>query len=252
MFWLKKIAGQLLMPYTFALLLLLAGLARLWLSRRPGAGRALVTAGTALLLVAGCDPIAQRLMGSLESEYGPLLEVDGLHDVRWVVVLGGGHTHDPGVPAVGQLSGPALARLAEGIRLHRQLPESRLLLSGAGIPVSHARVLADAAAALGVPSESMVLEERPRDTETEALLIGRRLGAERFVLVTSSSHMPRAVALFQAAGGEPVPAATDFRSPDARKQFPESYLPGSGALRSTERALHEFLGRVWSAVRGLG
>jgi len=252
MFALKKIAGQLLMPYTFGLLLLVAGLAGLWLTRRQGAGRALVTAGTALLLVAGCDPVARRLMGTLESEYAPLLEAAGLQEVRWVVVLGGGHTHDPAVPAVGQLSGPALARLAEGIRLHRQLPESRLLLSGAGVPVSHARVLAEAAAALGVPNESMVLEERPRDTETEARLIGERLGAERFVLVTSASHMPRAVALFQAAGGDPLPAATDFRSPDARRRFPESYLPWSGALRSTERAVHEFLGRAWSAVRGLG
>ena len=69
---------------------------------------------------------------SLERSYPPLTDLNSLSndiDVH-IMVLGSGHTSDPALPANNQLSHNALGRLAEGIRLHRLLPGSKLITSG--------------------------------------------------------------------------------------------------------------------------
>src|SRR2546430_11935181 len=56
----------------------------------------------------------------------------------------------------------SLYRLVEGIRLHRQIPGSRLVITGGAIfeSLSSARVIADLALALGVESEARSGERR--------------------------------------------------------------------------------------------
>ena len=46
-----------------------------------------------------------------------------------ILILGGGHTNDSRLPANNQLSTNALGRLAEGIRIHRELPGSKIITS---------------------------------------------------------------------------------------------------------------------------
>jgi len=69
------------------------------------------------------------------------------------------------------------------------------------------------------------------------------------VLVTSASHMPRAVALFRRAGLDPLPAPAQFLT-DSGRRSSWSLLPEAGALAKTERFFYEVLGIVWMRVRG--
>ena len=41
-----------------------------------------------------------------------------MEDVKWVVVLGGGHASNPEFPANAQIENSSLACLVEGIRIH--------------------------------------------------------------------------------------------------------------------------------------
>jgi uncharacterized SAM-binding protein YcdF (DUF218 family) len=116
--------------------------------------------------------IPDLVVQSLENRY-PVLVADGNDPVQLfknedlpgniaapasdvhILVLGGGHTYDDRLPANNQLSLQALARLAEGVRLHRQIEGSTLITSGwAGKreTISQAEVLAKAALLLGVDS----------------------------------------------------------------------------------------------------
>lgn len=99
--------------------------------------------------------------------------MEDVHDIKWVVVLGGGHISDPKIPITGQLSDASMARLVEGIRLHRELPKSKLILSGGSFfdRVSNAKVLSEVAMALGVKKKNILLEEISKDTEDQARLI---------------------------------------------------------------------------------
>ncbi len=253
MFLLKKIIGLLCMPLTVAGLLLIAGLALLWFGKSRKLAGTVLLLGTITAMGFASSPVADRLLTPLERRYEPVANVQDLVDVRFVVVLGGGHRSDPRLAATMQLSDASLARLIEGIRLHRQLPQSMLVFTGGAIfdAFSHAQVMAAAAGELG-EMEPRILLDQPRDTAEEMLALREVIAAnEPFLLVTSASHMRRSVALAKAVGLAPIPAPTDFlvKQSLARKRHPGDYFPSASALRRSERAVYEYLGLAWAQVR---
>ena len=253
MFLFKKLVAPFLMPVPVCLALVLLGLALVWLTRRQRAGKWLATLGALSLLLLGYGTVSSRALVSLERRYAPAGDVSGAAGrVRWVVVLGGGSSADEGLPAVQRLSEGTLARLVEGIRLQRQLPGSRLLLSGGSVFGSgpDTETMRALAVELGVDPSALDLDAVSPDTETQAEVVRARLGAEEFYLVTSASHMPRAVALFRKAGTNPLPAPTHFLTQENKGVAPGNFFPAAGGLRIAEAAAYEYLGLVWAKVRG--
>ncbi|HEX8148577.1 MAG TPA: ElyC/SanA/YdcF family protein [Pyrinomonadaceae bacterium] len=253
MFLFKKLVAPFLMPVPVCLALLLSGLLLLWFTRRQRAGKWLATAGAVVLLLLGYGAVSGRLLATLERRHAPVTDVSAAAGrVRWVVVLGGGSSADAGLPAVMRLSEGSLARLIEGVRLQRQLPGSRLLLSGGSVFGSDpdAETMRALAVELGVDPAALDLDAVSPDTETQAEVVGARLGAEEFYLVTSASHMPRALALFRKAGANPLPAPTHFLTQGDRGSAPADFFPASGGLRRAEAATYEYLGLAWAKVRG--
>ncbi len=61
-----------------------------------------------------------------------------------------------------------------------------------------------------VKSEDIVLETKATDTKDHPIYVKKIVGKDRFILVTSASHMPRAMALFRKHGMEPIAAPTDY------------------------------------------
>ena len=49
----------------------------------------------------------------------------------------------------------------------------------------------------GIPKEDIIIHNTPKDTKEEAIKIKELLGDERFILITSASHMPRSMAIFK-------------------------------------------------------
>ena len=100
---------------------------------------------------------------------------------------------------------------------------------------------------LGVPPAAILLEEISRNTRqnaSESSKILRDRGINQILLVTSASHMARALTHFEPTGLQVTPAQTDHPSIDfsgARR-----FLPSTGALDQSARALKEWVGqRVW-------
>jgi uncharacterized SAM-binding protein YcdF (DUF218 family) len=250
---LKAFAESFFLPLPLCLILLLAGLLLLWFTKRQKAGKILVSAGVFILIIATCGPASDVLLNELEEEYSPIAtsELPG-SSPRWIIVLGGGHTIDPRLPATSQLAESSLARLVEGIRLQRLFPDSKLLLSGgpgeAAEPV--AQTMSRAAQALGVAASDIVLEDVSKNTAEEAALVAPMIGQERFLLVTSAAHMPRAVALFRKKGLDPIPSPSDYgvKVEAGRSSF--GLYPRSGRLNQADIAMHEYVGMKWAKLRG--
>jgi uncharacterized SAM-binding protein YcdF (DUF218 family) len=253
MFLFKKIVGPLLFPLTLILGILLLGFLFLSLTRKQRAGKIFVLIGIIFLGMLSYDGVSDFLLKPLENKYPPLLRLETIHNIKWIVVLGGGHTSDPKLPVTCQLSEASLVRLVEGVRLHRELAGSKLVLSGGSVfdRVSNAKVLSEVAMAIGVKKEDIVLEELSKDTEDEAHLIQNIVGQERFVLVTSASHMPRSVALFKKLGMHPIPAPTDYLVKESQKIVPGMFYPNANSLLKSQRAFYEYLGLAWAKLRGL-
>jgi uncharacterized SAM-binding protein YcdF (DUF218 family) len=252
-FLVKKIVGPMLYPVPLVLAFLLLGLLSLWLRRGSRGGRLLVTLGTGLLIAFTWGPFPDRVARWLEDRYPALRDAQDLTGVRWVVVLGAGHVSDPRLPVTSQLDDSALVRLVEGIRVHRMLAGSKLLLSGGGgaDPVPNARVMGELARALGVDQRDMVLETVSRDTEEEAVEVLKIIGRERFVMVTSATHMPRSMMLFEAKGMRPIPAPAGHLAKERQGLGPGDFFPSAEGLRRVQRSSHEYMGMIWARVRGV-
>jgi len=252
MFLFKKILTPFFLPVSICIEILLLGIILLWFTRLQKTGKAIVTLGLVILTGLSYGPVVEALSRPLEYKYPPLLDSNHLTQVKWVVVLGGGHISDPQLPAVSQVSSPVLFRLVEGIRLYRERPDRKLILTG-GVtfdPVPHSKVLADLAQSIGVDRQDLVLEQNAKDTKDEARFIKELVGGEQFILVTSAIHMPRSMALFRKQGLDPLPAPAGHSVKKRRGSGPGRFFPWAGELYQTERAVYEYLGMAWARLRG--
>ncbi len=258
MFLLKKLIAPLFGPFSISIELLLVGLIFLLFTRKQKLAKGLMTFATLFLVAMSFTGVTDYLVRPLEDKYPPLV-VDDVTDpalqkelsaVKWIVVLGGGHTTDPRRPTITQLSTSSLARLATAVRLYKELPGRRLLLTGGKIyeSSSEADAMAKVAVTLGVKSQDISLDERSKDTEEEAVAIQGMVKTDRFILVTSAFHMPRAMLLFQHRGMDPIPAPTDYLSSNHFDLG--SFFPGTSALNDAGIATHEYLGILWAKLRG--
>jgi uncharacterized SAM-binding protein YcdF (DUF218 family) len=250
MFVLKKIVTLLLMPMSLCLGVLGVGILLLWMRRRIGAAKIVLTFGILVLAALSFSTLADQFIKPLELWYPPLLDTSTLTDLKWVAVLGAGHASNPTLPPNAQIGSSSLARLIEGIRIHRELPGSKLLLSGGAVfdPVPEAETMAAVARMLGVSPGDLVLENQSKDTGQQSQFVQGIIQNDRCILVTSAIHMPRAMLVFEQKGLRPIPAPTDFGDWMRKEKSPNQFFPRAGELRKVEAALHEYLGLLWAKL----
>lgn len=251
LFTLKKVIGGMLLPLPFLLLAIGAGLMLLWFSRFQKTGKVMISAGWLALFLLSLQPVADGLLRPIESRYPTWQET---RKVDYIVVLGGGYTWNPEWAPSSNLISNSLPRLNEGIRLWRANPGSKLIFTGAHAltnPVSTAEAGARVAESLGVPRADIITLEQPKDTEEEALAVKRTIGNAPFLLVTSASHLPRAMIFFQRVGLDPLPAPANQLAIDSPLNPWEYALPSPVWLMHSDRVGYETLGRIWQWLKGL-
>jgi uncharacterized SAM-binding protein YcdF (DUF218 family) len=247
---LAKAAGYLLMPPG----IFLAGAVLAWLVglrwRRAGIILGLLVLATAY--AASTRPVADALLRPLEARYPALETVPA--GAEAIVVLGGGqrpYAPEYGRPALGAetlVRARFAARLARGSRLP-VFPTGGLPLER-GTPTG--RLMTRALVAdFGIAPGRVHPETASRNTAEHVQLLKPLLrGRERVVLVTSAWHMPRAMAVFEAGGLDPVAAPTGHEVLHGAGYHWLDLLPQAEHLAATSRAVHEYLGIAWYAMRG--
>jgi len=252
MFLFKKILAPFFFPLSICLEILFSGLFFLWFTHKQKTGKIVISIGVILLTTISYDALSNMLLRPFESKYSPITDVSDFSNVRWVAILSGGHSTDPKLSVTDQLSSASLVRLIEGIRLFRKLSNSKLLLSGgcAFSSTSEAGEMAKMAMALGIDKNDLVLESKSKDTKDQASFIHNIIGNDKFILVTSASHMARSMALFQSKGMNPIPAPIGYRIKDKLKINPADFFPSANGIDKMERVVYEYLGIAWAKLRG--
>lgn len=238
-------------PNTFALLLAVVGAVALIAHRRWG--RVPLVLGLGWFLAVLLTPLPAWITLPLENRFPrpPEFErVDG------VVVLGGAVeqllTERRGIPA---LNGAA-ERMTEAVALARRHPEARILFTGGqGTVVTGQETEADVArrlwASMGLEGERVIFEGESRNTWENAVFshrVAQPKPGERWLLVTSASHMVRAMGCFRRAGWEVTAWPVNYSTaPGGAGWFDP---PFSFRLGQAEWAVREFVGLV--AYRLLG
>jgi uncharacterized SAM-binding protein YcdF (DUF218 family) len=246
LFSLEKALGLLVMPVGLIWLLLLAG-AGFCLRRRQRGPAAMVLAMALLYGLAGNRYLASALVGSLERRVAPV-DVAALQPFDAVFVLGGGSEQDAaGAPELG-LGGDRIflaARLwhAGKARLLVASGASRDGIAGFRDGGQETRALWQA---VGIPDRAILVVPEPCWNTRDEIQAYARLQAryrwQRMALVSSASHLPRAMALASRAGLAFTPLGADRIG--RRRGFElQGLVPQGVGFETSQRACWEYLGR---------
>lgn len=160
-----------------------------------------------------------------------------------VVLAAGIRTYDPAVPLAERMDGASTQRVLTAARLYRRYPFGLIVVSGTPRALPHA--MKALLVTLGVPAARVVTETESANTRENARFsaeILRARGAETVVLVTSATHLRRAVRELARAGIDAIPAAAEVRGMGPMGF--DALLPSLSGLTSTSVALHELLGTL--------
>lgn len=204
-YYLSKILEIFAVPSNLILIIVICGLL-LWATRYARLGRRIAVTGIMLLLIAGMTPLGTALLVPLENRFPQWNAGEGAPD--GIVVIGGIINTHVSVLRRHISFDPAVERLLAAIDLHRQYPAARIVFSGGdsnlifkGMPESELAV--QFLESYGVPSDDILVDRTARNTMENAVnakKIAAPKPGERWLLVTSAFHMPRAIGLFRAAG----------------------------------------------------
>ncbi|MFW0764993.1 envelope biogenesis factor ElyC [Trabulsiella odontotermitis] len=251
LFTLKKFVGGMMLPLPLLLMFIGFGLLLIVFSRFQKTGKCFIAVGWLALLLLSLQSVADGLLKPIEDKY-PTWR--GNERVQYVVVLGGGYTWNPDWAPGSNLINNSLPRLVEGIRLWQANPGAKLVFTGAAAqtnPVSTGEAGARVAESLGVPRSEMIVLDQPKDTEEEAAAVKATVGTAPFLLVTSASHLPRAMIFFQRIGLNPLPAPANQLAITSPLNPWERAIPSPFWLMHSDRVGYETLGRVWQWLKGV-
>jgi uncharacterized SAM-binding protein YcdF (DUF218 family) len=250
----SKTLGQLTVPSNLMMALGLIGIVLLCTRFRRLASWLIVTS-LVLIAFAGYSPFGRILLLPLEERFPPWDASHGPPD--GIVVLGGAINPEISLARGGTALNGAAERITTTAELARRYPNARIVFSGGTSSLDpnaplEAPIAVKTLVALGVAHDRITTDEQSRNTVENAVfshLLANPKPGERWILVTSAAHMPRAIAVFRAAGfpveAYPVDYRTRGRNDAARLH--ESLPEG---LEMTDHAIHEWAGLVFYRLTG--
>lgn len=239
-----EIIKYIVLPSNLFTLLLLSLIFLLALRWRKAALIVTITAlGLYFILASG--PVSQYLMSSLEYRYPAFPEQPPAIDIDSIVILTGDAEIQQQVPLSSYLNASSAFRVLEALRLYQMYPQARIIISGNNeVP----DILQQMLQAAGISHSAIRLDRHAHNTYQSAVNLLSMVYKQHFILVTSAGHMPRAMAVFQAQGLEPVAAPTQFIS--RQNIFAAQYSPSPRHLMTTDLAIHEYLAMAWYRLTG--
>jgi uncharacterized SAM-binding protein YcdF (DUF218 family) len=237
--------------------IILAGILGLVLTRTRYArwGWRLAVAALVLIALIGFLPIGRALTVALENRF-PRWDETGPSPAG-IIVLGGAVS----AYRLATRGEVGLTDAAERIlvvpELAKRFPNAKIIYSGGDPGLftrrgSEADVVPALFESLGVPPGRIMLESRSRNTAENAVY-SKALAApepgQRWLLVTSAMHMPRAIGAFREAGFPVEAYPVDYKT-NGWQDLRSVLGSLSAGLRQTDTALHEWIGLLAYRLTG--
>lgn len=239
------------------MLLILAGLV-LTKTRCEKYGRLAVKLGAIGILLVAFSPFGRQLMIPLEDRF-PLItfEDQKKQQVDGIVVLGGTvHMYvsdQRGVPSI--VSGAE--RIIEAVKLATHFKKARIILSGGPNtfmtnPTPDAVIVKQLMTDMGIDPARIEVEGKSRNTWENALFakkIANPKPNEKWLLVTSAYHAPRAMGTFRQAKFDIKAYPVDYYTGGETSRFSPFYYAMDG-ITITDTAAKEWLGLIVYKLTG--
>lgn len=256
-FAVKKLVSYLVSPVPLGVLLLTFACLIVWLKKSSLWVRSSVTLAWCLLVIVPMSPLSSSWLEAYERLY-PSYQPGEQSAVRQIVVLACYVSDDPDLPVTSQHHACSRGRLVEALRIWHLHSDAEILLSGGPMRFKQASMAqkgADFLMALGVPEGKLKVIDKGRDTNSEVIAIKQQLFESTPVLVTSGTHMKRAVRLFAKHGISVIPAPSEHlvlysnhieRAPDWK-----GAIPTAASYYRSERAWYAMLANALVTLQSL-
>lgn len=266
--YLSKLLPYLVYPAGIISILVLCGL---FFCRSTKAKNRLLWLILLFVFAAGNKLPGAYLIHKLEQTY-PVY--DGTEKADAIVVLGGGTVTKADPRPTIEVNG-AGDRVLYAAKLYREGAADHIVLGGSYISWRDGEMLTENGGSspasemadlmvnlLDVPQEALIIQDHSVNTYEEAVEDAKLLkerGLNRILLVSSATHMRRAVPLFEKQGLEVIPAPTDFSFSDQEWEnllrFDSAtaytfFIPTVSGMESLQNALKEYLGYFVYHIRG--
>lgn len=248
-FILSKVIDFILYPITWILLCLLF----IILSKNPLRKQRLSIFVFVLLLVLSNGYVVNTLYQAYEYKAQTLTQ-----KYRTAIVLTGGMVSE--FPLDGTHAGETADRFIQPMLLYKSGTISRILITGGDTSIGllkHDKSFESARIKslliqMGIPADSILVEDKARNTYENALFTKKILGEtrEQFLLVTSASHMRRAYGCFQKVGLLTVPYPVNYKQKDSPMAVLEMIIPSEANLSKLASLTREIAGLFIYKLKG--
>jgi uncharacterized SAM-binding protein YcdF (DUF218 family) len=234
-------------PLTFFWIFIIIAAVLFKLNKKK-AGKIMIILAFAEMFLFGVTPLPIYLIKKLEEQYPVYKGTEKLP----ILVLGNSHADNDDLYPTQKLSVQALERVTEGVRIYHSQTSTPIAFSGYAVndKVPTATIASQSAVSLGISPKDTITLNTPRNTYEEAMAYKKRFGtANKFILVTNATHMPRAMAVFKKLGMNPVAAPTGFFVKGGTKNATYNWWPSSFKLVYTEMAMYEYSAQLYYKFR---
>jgi uncharacterized SAM-binding protein YcdF (DUF218 family) len=255
MFYIGKALWFLLTPSNSLTLLVLLGVVAMSVSKRSRLGASPAALGGIGLLLCGLSPLGFWLATPLESRFPPPKPMPT--SITGFIILGGGlrifDTAQSDALSIND-AGDRLIALAD---LARRYPAAKIVISGGsgdlfGDSDAEADLIRRHAETLEIDPARVLAENRSRTTYENALYTRDLVqpgDGEKWLLVTSAWHMPRAIGAFRQAGFPVIAYPVDFRSTGPHYAW-RAFSEVARGLRVSDLMMKEWVGLVAYRLTG--
>jgi uncharacterized SAM-binding protein YcdF (DUF218 family) len=245
-FTLSKVIGFFALPSNLLIVLALLGVLLMG-TRFARCGRRITVAAVLLLAIAGLSPLGNDLVRPLEQRFPPWAA--GTAEPTGIVVLGGAISPRLSAERGSPELNDAAERMTVMADLARRFPNARIVFSGGsgrlfGDRPDEAQFALPLLQSFGIAASRIELESASRNTFENATMtkaLVRPEPGQRWLLVTSAIHMPRAVGCFRRVGFPVEPYPVDWQTGSAADLL-SPFEAVSAGLGHTDVAMREWAG----------
>jgi uncharacterized SAM-binding protein YcdF (DUF218 family) len=205
-------------------------------------------------MIFGTYPLPDIMIRYLETRYPPpslLTQSDA------VVVLTGMLDLEASTPDKFEFY-DGVERILTGMQLVKDGYGQKLIIAGGSgdlydQTVSEAKLLKAFAIDFGMPEEQILIDPSSRNTHENAVntkSLMEQHNISSIILVTTASHLPRAMGCFKKLEVHPIPYGVDYHSPPSLEYHFSNFIPDVGALRKTSSVIHEYIGLLAYKLAG--
>jgi uncharacterized SAM-binding protein YcdF (DUF218 family) len=255
-FVVSKIFWMFASPINLLLFAALVGVL-LCFGRHARFGRGLALTAILILATAATLPLGMLLIAPIEDRF-PLPPPD-LPPPEGIIVLGGAINDGVSQARQETIFNEGGERLTEAVVLAKRYPQARVVYTSGsssftGETSTEALQARKLMSQMGIPPERVTIEDKSRNTDENARFtaaIVHPQPSQRWIVVTSAFHIPRAMGIFEKAGFHPIAYPVAFRTRGRWRDDLRLSFDPTRNLRTFDIAVHEWIGLVayWASGR---